>query len=563
MIKNHLKTFLIINVFLLSFFFFNKNVHAQNNNEFYLNYDSDVFTTIKSKYDLDNHIEEYKNKCASIYDEYVVSLYYYSGWNFEKDYYTQDKEYYAYMISCIDVSTVSKFQLRYKDGYSSGLLNYSREDVPFKTFRINDQTKNITNDIVQNSITESFIGIYSSGSSPYYLFDNLLKGGFYVLTSIPVYSSKNITIDYADNNNGKLYINNEYIENGSKVKFYYNMVSDNMLSISNTCTSPGECESAYLTLSSSIGLSPFYKYKLELYIDGNLYFSDVYTTSFTKELPIIRNDVNITYKFYKSSLSTDIYELLEEKDYLVDVKFNEPTIIFRNANYTGDIAEYNIFYFVNNFYNDYIFQYRYNKNSWLNTLDAVRFDYEENMYVEARILDKKGNILVYKDLNLFIDLSDNVRFEYSLEYKDSLIYADVYVYNVQPGYTCYYKIDNGVRSDNVCTRATTSSDDNYKIFHGVSADTFDLSLSVYNANGDIVFTDVHRFAKSRVDDIEDAEDIFEFLASYLNSYNKEISELSKTLQEATDNMDTELKELMLFILILICLFTTIRLAGGS
>lgn len=563
MIKNHLKTFLIINVFLLSFFFFNKNVHAQNNNEFYLNYDSDVFTTIKSKYDLDNHIEEYKNKCASIYDEYVVSLSYYSGWNFEKDYYTQDKEYYAYMIDCIDVSTVSKFQLRYNSGYYSGLLNYSREDVAFKTFRINDQTKNITNDIVHNSTTESFIGIDSSGSSPYYFFDNLLKGGFYSLSSIPVYSSKDITIDYADNNNGKLYINNEYIENGSKVKFYYNMVPDSMLSINDTCTSPGECESAYITISSSIGLSPFYKYKLELYIDNNLYSSDIYTTSFTKELPIIRNDVNITYKFYKSSLSVDIYELLEEKDYLVDVKFNEPTIIFRNANYTGDIAEYDIFYFVNNFYNDYIFQYRYNKNSWLNTLDAVRFDYEENIYVEARILDNKGNILVYKDLNLFIDLSDNVRFEYSLEYKDSLIYADVYIYNVQAGYTCYYKIDNGVRSDNVCTRATTSSDDNYKIFHGVSVDTFDLSLSVYNANGDIVFTDVHRFAKSRVDDIEDAEDIFEFLAGYLNSYNKEISELSKTLQEATDNMDTELKELMLFVLILICLFTTISLAGGN
>ena len=167
------------------------------------------------------------------------------------------------------------------------------------------------------------------------------------------------------------------------------------------------------------------------------------------------------------------------------------------------------------------------------------------------------------NLNLFIDLNNNVRFEYSLEYKDSLIYADVYVYNVQSGYTCFYKIDNGIRSDNVCTRATTSSDDNYKIFHGVSADTFDLSLSVYNSNGDIVFTDVHRFAQSIVNNIEDAEDIFEFLASYLNSYNKEISELSKTLQEATDNMDTELKELMLFVLILICLFTTISLAGGN
>lgn len=541
MIKNHLKTFLIINVFLLSFFFFNKNVHAQNSNEFYLNYDSDVFTAIKSNYDLDNRIEDYKSACANVFDNYIIALY--------KSFNDYDQ------VACIDVTSTDELKLPYQSGIGSGLFTLGNS-LEIRTYEILDYT-HLMGSLSKRWWITSILTINNTISSPYYFFDNLES------SMIPVYSNKDLYINYFDDTNGKLYINNKYIENGSKVKFYYNMVSDSMLSISNTCTSPGECESAYLTLGSSIGLSPFYKYKLELYIDGNLYSSDVYTSSFTKELPIIRNDVNITYKFYKSSLSTDIYELLEEKDYLVDVKFNEPTIIFRNANYTGDIAEYDIFYFVNNFYNDYIFQYRYNKNFWLNTSDAVRFDYEENMYVEARILDKKGNILVYKDLNLFIDLNNNVRFEYSLEYKDSLIYADVYVYNVQPGYTCFYKIDNGVRSDNVCTRATTSSDDNYKIFHGVSADTFDLSLSVYNANGDVVFTDVHRFVKSRVDDIEDAEDIFEFLASYLNSYNKEIEELSDTLQEATDNMDTELKELMLFVLILICLFTTISLAGGN
>lgn len=530
------------------------DVHAQNNNEFYLNYDSDVFTAIKSKYDLDNHIEEYKNKCASIYDEYVVSLYYYSGWNFEKDYYTQDKEYYAYMIDCIDASTVSKFQLRYNSGYYSGLLNYSREDVAFKTFRINDQTKNITDDIVQNSTTESFIGIDSSGSSPYYFFDNLLKGGFYSLTSIPVYSSKDITIDYADNNNGKLYINNEYIENGSKVKFYYNMQPSSILSINDSCTTPGECESSFITITGNKYLSPLYKYKLEIYFDNVLFSTDEYARFINKELPNIYNDTTLKYKLYQAKLSSNDYELVEEKEYIVDLKYDDPEIIFYREQYTDKMLTLHIYFFINDFKKEYTYQYKKNNEEYISSKDAFLVDLEEDSTIIARVLDKNNKVILTKTYTYKLVDPNAPYADYTVNIYDNMMDFMAYVYNINNNY-CDYRVNDGSWSDhNVCD---VNSMKGYAIYSNTFTEDTKFSIRIFDSNNNLIYTDTFYIKKDEY--IIVPENYGSNINKFFEKYSNIIEEFQNLIQYTYDNLSDYIKTFLVSIWTIILVVVTVRL----
>lgn len=508
------------------------DVHAQNSNEFYLNYDSDVFTAIKSNYDLDNRIEDYKSACANVFDNYIIALY--------KSLNDYDQ------VACIDVTSIDELKLPYQSGIGSGLYTLGNS-LEIRAYKILDYT-HLIGSLSKRWWITSILTINGTISSPYYFFDNLES------SIIPVYSNKALYINYLDDTNGKLYINNKYIENGSKIKFYYNILSDNILSINDSCTTPGECESSFITITGDKYLSPIYKYKLEIYFDDVLFSTDEYARFINKELPNIYNDTTLKYKLYQAELSSNDYELLEEKEYIVDLKYDDPEIIFYREQYTDKMLTLHIYFFINDFKKEYTYQYKKNNEEFISSKDAFLVDLDEDSTIIARVLDKNNRVILTKTYTYKLVDPNAPYADYTINIYNNTMDFMAYVYNINNNY-CDYRVNDGLWSDhNVCE---VNSMKGYAIYSNTFTEDTKFSIRIFDSDNNLIYTDTFYIKKDEY--IIVPENYGSNINKFFDKYSDIIEEFQNLIQYAYDNLSDYIKTFLVSMWTIILVVVTVRL----
>lgn len=531
------KSIILFSIAIFINMIFLLDVKAQNNNEFYLNYDNSTFASIKNDYDLDNMIDSYKTTCSSLFDDYVISLYKSSFVN----YYNQ--------MACIDVSYVDELRLPYKSGTGSGLYTMGNS-MEIRSYNVDSSTHALAG-LNGRWWISNLLEIDHTVSSPYYFFDNL-NGSM-----IPVYSSKDLYINYYDNTDGKLYINNNYVNNGDNIYFYYNileLIPPAMLKINDSCTSPGLCESSSITITDNAFLNPFYKYKLEVYFDDTLFSTDEYTIFINKNLPHIYNDTTLKYKLYKADLSSNNYELVEEITYPIDLKYDSPEIIFYKEQYTEVMYTLHIYFFINDFNKEYTYQYKKNDEEYISSDDAFSIDLEEDSTIIARVLDKDNKVIMIKTYtNKLLDPNSPYA-DYNVSIYHNAMDFIVYVYNINNNY-CDYKVNNGTWTNhNVCS---TNFANGYAIYSNVFTENTKFSVRIFDSDHNLVFADTYYIKKDEY--IVEPSNYKENINKFFNKYSNVIKEFQDLIQYTYDNLSEYIKIFLVSIWTMLLIVVTVRL----
>jgi len=373
----------------------------------------------------------------------------------------------------------------------------------------------------------------------------------------PFYTDNdNIIFENYDNENNKLLVNGKYVDYGSKIPIYNNL-EKNKIEINNSCTENCEVTTIY-GLVNTPDTNQNYKFVVT---DGTNTILEKYYIgkgSFEYELPPIRTDISLSFKLYQYLDNGDL-ELLEEKEYTVDLKYDSPSIVFIRNQYTDTMLELRIYYYINDFNNEYTYQYKINDNEWITTDGAVILDIENDSIVQARIIDGTGKVILLKNYNLLIVDPDKPYADYTLsEYRGTADFM-AYVYNIGDNYYCDYKVNNGEYVDhNVCPVNILELDEGYPIYSNTFTENSTFSVRIFDADNNLVYSNTFNIDYDQY--VVVPKNYLDNINSYFNKYTAIIEEFQDIIQFAYDRLSDYVKFFLIAMWTIILIVVTIMIA---
>lgn len=508
-------------------------VKAYGNTHVNIDYDSELFQSLTPR--IEENLEQIKETCYSYYSEYMILMWYLTSTE-------------TYSFTCLDISQIEKkFTSRYRSGYTSGLYDLDNSDAKMlylkNVYEPNfEQTPSIRGTIIDGSTIDSKNVNYTAD-------------GYWNNTRLPIYS--NVPIYYYDNNEytAHLYVNGTEVKDGEEIKFYYNGAE--MIEISNSCTD--NCESTIISgLVNTPESNQDYKFVVT---DGTTTILEKYYIgkgSFEYELPTIRTDITLSFKLYQYLDNGDL-ELLEEKEYVADLKYDESSIIFVRNQYTNNMVELRIYYYINDFNNKYTYQYKIDDNEWITTDGAKILDIETDSMVQARIVDKSGKIILLKSYNLLVIDSTKPYADYVLsEYKGTADFT-AYVYNIGDNFYCDYKVNDGEWTDhNVCPVNITQLDEGYPIYGNNFTENATFSVRIFDADNNLVYSNTFNIDYEQY--VVVPKNYLDNINNYFNKYTAIIEEFQDIIQFTYDRLSDYIKFFLIAMWTIILIVVTIMIA---
>lgn len=507
-------------------------VKAYGNTHVNIDYDSELFQSFAPI--IEENLDNIKSTCYSISSEYIILMWHYNG---------------SYTYSCLDVSQIEKkFTSRYRSGYTSGLYDLANSKVSH--YSINSDFS-----VGAGGSSSSIRGMILDGHTIDSKNVNYISDGYWSNQRIPIYS--NVPIYYHDNDQytAHLYVNGTEVKDGEEIKFYYNGAE--MIEISNSCIE--NCETTTISgLVNTPDTNQNYKF---IVTDGtNTILENYYIGkgSFEYELPTIRTDTSLSFKLYQYLDNGDL-ELLEEKEYTVDLKYDSPSIIFIRNQYTNTMLELRIYYYINDFKSEYTYQYKINDNEWITTDGAVILDIENDSIVQARIIDGTGKVILLKNYNLLIVDPDKPYADYTLsEYRGTADFM-AYVYNIGDNYYCDYKVNNGEYVDhNVCPVNILELEEGYPIYSNTFTENSTFSVRIFDADNNLVYSNTFNIDYDQY--VVVPKNYLDNINSYFNKYTAIIEEFQDIIQFAYDRLSDYVKFFLIAMWTIILIVVTIMIA---
>lgn len=489
-----------------------------------LNADFSFSDYVEKKEYFEENLETWKRSCSTYSDKFILS-------------------YYNNQIWCYDMSAYEslKFYVESGESWTDLVSTYS---TPIPIYILDLTGNKIGNGTASNGLTTFYSG--NNNRSDVVRSWNDLNGVIlYVSDILPCY------FELRDNNN--FILNGNKIKSGDKIKFF-NSEPPSILSINDSCTTPGECESSFITITGDKYLSPLYKYKLEIYFDNVLFSTDEYARFINKELPNIYNDTTLKYKLYQAKLSSNDYELVEEKAYTVDLKYDDPEIIFYREQYTDKMLTLHIYFFINDFNKEYTYQYKKNNEEYISSKDAFLVDLEEDSTIIARVLDKNNKVILTKTYTYKLVDPNAPYADYTVNIYDNMMDFMAYVYNINNNY-CDYRVNDGSWSDhNVCD---VNSMKGYAIYSNTFTEDTKFSIRIFDSDNNLIYTDTFYIKKDEYIIVPD--NYGSNINKFFNKYSNIIKEFQNLIQYTYDNLSEYIKTFLVSMWTIILVVVTVRL----
>lgn len=381
---------------------------------------------------------------------------------------------------------------------------------------------------------------------------NLISSGsIYIML---FYNDKN-NIVFTNNEDNKLIVNGRSVDYDFQIPIYNNL-EKNKIEINNSCTENCEVTTIY-GLVNTPDTNQNYKFVVT---DGTNTILEKYYIgkgSFEYELPPIRNDISLSFKLYQYLDNGDL-ELLEEKEYTVDLKYDSPCIVFIRNQYTDIMLELRIYYYINDFNSEYTYQHKINDNEWITTDGAVILDIEDDSIVQARIIDGTGKVILSKNYNLLIVDPNRPYADYTIsEYRGTADFM-AYVYNIGDNYYCDYKVNDGRYVDhNVCPVNTLQLDKGFAIYSNIFTENSTFSVRIFDADNNLVYSNTFNIDYDQY--VVVPKNYKENINKFFNKYGNVIKEFQDLIQYTYDNLSDYIKTFLVSIWTMLLIVVTVRL----